>query len=234
MAAPLKSNRVAPLRSGFAAWNDAMVERYDIDRYYSESSWPVRWIERKRINTLARMANAQAPDRLLEVGCGAGHILQQFPKSFRVGLDLAARMLPRARGRLGRSVPLVRAAAEQLPFASATFDVVLCTEVLEHVLDPAIVVGELLRVVVPGGRIVISIPNEENIDRIKRMLRRTPVLRRLLRTLAAEGNEWHLHRFDWALFERIVNGNARIAERAAVPSPLLPVRYVAVLEPVAP
>jgi ubiquinone/menaquinone biosynthesis C-methylase UbiE len=226
------SSRLARIRGRFADWNDRMVERYDIERYYAESSWPVRWIEQQRIRALARLARVQPLQRLLEVGCGAGHVMQQFPQSSRIGLDLSARMLPRARGRLGAQVPLVRAAAEQLPFAAATFDVVLCTEVLEHVLDPATVVCELLRVTIPEGRIVISIPNEENIDRIKRTLRRTPILRRLLKTLAEEGNEWHLHRFDWSLFERIVNGNARISKRIAVPSALLPIRYVAVLEPV--
>jgi ubiquinone/menaquinone biosynthesis C-methylase UbiE len=221
-------------RIDFARWNDSMVERYDIDRYYAESSWPVRWIERKRMAALARLANVQPPDRLLEVGCGAGHILQQFRQAPQTGLDLSERMLARARGRLNGSTTLVRAAAERLPFGAASFDVVLCTEVLEHVLDPTVVIGELLRVAVPGGRIVISIPNEDNIDRAKRMLRQIPLLRRTLAFLAEEGNEWHLHRFDWALLERMVSGLARISRRIAVPSELLPIRYVASLEPIRP
>jgi ubiquinone/menaquinone biosynthesis C-methylase UbiE len=219
-------------RSGraFAEWNEAMVERYDIDRYYAESNRLVRWVEQRRLAALARLADVQPRDCLLEVGCGGGHVLQQFPQARRTGIDLSASMLRRAHIRLNGSAQLLRASADRLPFADGAFQVVLCTEVLEHVPDPSAVLRELMRVAAPGARVVISIPNERNIDRAKRMLRRTPVLSRVLRTLAEEGNEWHLHQFDWALLERNLQGVARVAERIAIPSVLMPIRYVASLE----
>src|SRR5262245_66293798 len=52
----------------FADWNEAMVERYDIDRYYAESRALVRWIEQRRMAALIKLADAQPRDRLLEVG----------------------------------------------------------------------------------------------------------------------------------------------------------------------
>src|SRR5262245_17651010 len=215
----------------FRAWNESMVERYDIDRYYAESKGLVRWIEQRRLSALVRLAEAQPRANLLEVGCGGGHVLQQFPQARRTGIDLSANMLRRARVRLNGTVQLLRGSAEQLPFADARFDVVLCTEVLEHVPDPAVVISELIRVAAPGARVIISIPNERNIDLAKRVLRRTPVLSRMLRTLAGEGNEWHLHQFDWSLLERNLQGVARVTRRVAIPTPLMPVRYVASLEP---
>jgi ubiquinone/menaquinone biosynthesis C-methylase UbiE len=215
----------------FAEWNETMVERYDIDRYYAESKGLVRWIERQRLAALIRLADVQPRDRLLEVGCGAGHVLQQFPQTRRTGIDLSANMLRRARARLNHTVSLLRGSADRLPCASGAFDVVLCTEVLEHVPDPSAVIGELMRVAAPGARVVVSIPNERNIDLAKRLLRRTPLLARMLRTLAEEGNEWHLHQFDWSLLERNLKGLARVAQRIAIPNPLLPIRYVASLEP---
>jgi SAM-dependent methyltransferase len=117
-----------------------------------------------------------------------------------------------------------------LPFATSTFDVVLCTEVLEHVPDPAAVIAELVRVARPGARIVVSIPNEANIDRAKRAIRKIPVIRSLLRTLAAEGNEWHLHHFDVALLQRMIEGRAVVARLRAIPTPVLPLRYVALIQ----
>jgi len=48
--------------------------------------------------------------------------------------------------------------AESLPFASAVFDSVLCTQVLEHVSQPGRVIGEAARVLRPGGRLVLSAP----------------------------------------------------------------------------
>ncbi|MGH7466954.1 MAG: class I SAM-dependent methyltransferase [Longimicrobiales bacterium] len=220
----------APSDRDFAEWNEAMVERYDIDRYYAESNSLVRWIERKRLSALARLADVQPRDHLLEVGCGGGHVLQQFPQARRTGIDLSTNMLRRARLRLNGSAHLLRGSADRLPFADGAFQVVLCTEVLEHVPDPSAVLRELIRVAAPGGRVVVSIPNERNIDRAKRMLRRTPVLARVLRTLADEGNEWHLHQFDWAMLERNLQGVARVAARIAIPSVLVPIRYVASLE----
>ncbi len=214
----------------FAVWNEAMVERYDIDRYYRDARGIVRWVENKRLAALDRLANAKARDRLLEVGCGGGHVLERFPEAHRFGVDLSENMLERAGKRLRGGATLLRASADALPFRAGSFDVVLCTEVLEHVPDPAAVIRELLRVSAPGARVVVSIPNERNIDRAKRVLRRTPVLSRMLRTLAEEGNEWHLHQFDWEMLERNLTGIARIRERIAVPNRIMPVRYVASLE----
>jgi SAM-dependent methyltransferase len=48
---------------------------------------------------------------------------------------------------------------ERLPFADAEFDSVVCMEGLEHTLDPAALIGELCRVVGPGGRIILTVPN---------------------------------------------------------------------------
>jgi 2-polyprenyl-3-methyl-5-hydroxy-6-metoxy-1,4-benzoquinol methylase len=222
----------APDRSspdGFAAWNEEMVERYDIERYYERAHPVVRWLEQRRLAALLRLARPRPGDRVLEVGCGAGHVLERFAVASRTGIDLSPGMLARTRRRLGAGVTLSRASADRLPFPDAAFDVVVCTEVLEHTPDPAAVVAELMRVAGPHGRVVVSIPNETEIDRVKRVLGRTPVLRRWLRTLAAEGNEWHLHRFDLALLRRIIAGSARIRGLVGIPGRLLPLRYVALL-----
>jgi ubiquinone/menaquinone biosynthesis C-methylase UbiE len=213
----------------FREWNEEMVERYDIERYYERSHPLVRWIEKQRIDTLVRLAAPKPGDRVLEVGCGAGHVLERFNGCTRTGIDLSAGMIEKTRRRLGAGVTLVRGVAESLPAATASFDVVICTEVLEHTRAPDTVIAELMRVAAPGARVVVSIPNEGAIDRAKRILRAIPVLRTMLRSLAAEGNEWHLHHFDRAFLQRIVAGRASIRTLAGVPSNALAVRYVALL-----
>lgn len=215
----------------FVAWNEEMVRRYDIEKYYADSHPIVRWIERRRLELLWRCAAPRTGDRILEVGSGAGHVLDRFRGFDRTGVDLSAAMIERARRRLGPGVPLLRGSALELPLRAAAFDVVLCTEVLEHVPDPAQAVTELMRVAAPGARVVVSIPNEQNIDRAKRLVRRIPVIRSLLRTLAAEGNEWHLHEFDAAMLRHAAAPHARVAAMHAVPYALMPLRYVAVLAP---
>ena len=225
----MQSNPVGGAYRSISEWNEAMVDRYDIERYYERSHFVVRWVERKRIEALRSLANTRPGERVLEVGCGAGHVLQHFKGTRRTGIDLSTAMLARARRRLGDAVTLLQGTAEQLPFQDGSFDVVLCTEVLEHTVDPARVLRELTRVVTPAGRVMVSIPNEATIDRVKRTIRRIPVLRTLLRTLAAEGNEWHLHNFDRAQLDRIAVGTARIETLQGVPNNALAVRYVALL-----
>jgi SAM-dependent methyltransferase len=59
-----------------------------------------------------------------------------------------------------RLTPLVDvvARAEQIPFPSQNFDLVLCTQMLQYVPDPALVISEIHRVLKPGGRLLLSVP----------------------------------------------------------------------------
>jgi ubiquinone/menaquinone biosynthesis C-methylase UbiE len=212
-----------------AEWNDEMVRRYDIERYYERSHPLLRWLEQQRLRALHSMAAPAAGERTLEVGCGAGHVLERFAEGWRVGIDLSGIMLERTRRRLGPDLPLVRGSADALPFADAAFDIVVCTEVLEHTTDPGSVIEELIRVAGPRGRVLVSVPNEKVIDRAKALLRRVPGLRSLLRNLAAEGNEWHLQTFDLGLLMTLSRQRARVSRVRAIPNRITPVRYVAEL-----
>jgi len=52
--------------------------------------------------------------------------------------------------------------SEPLPFADSEFDTVICLEGLEHLINPALLIEEFCRTVKPGGRIIISLPNIQN------------------------------------------------------------------------
>ncbi len=89
---------------------------------------------------------------LLDVGCGGGLLAPHVPAGYRhVGVDLSASALAVA---AEHGVEPIRADAAALPFADATFDVVVAGEVLEHVPDFRAVVAEALRVLRPGGTFV--------------------------------------------------------------------------------
>lgn len=95
--------------------------------------------------------------RLLDVGCGIGAYVRAFRRSspWVYGVDLDVAKLRRAR-------PLDRLAvapAETLPFATDVFDVVLLHEVIEHVDDDRAAVAEAVRVLRPGGAVVVFAPN---------------------------------------------------------------------------
>jgi SAM-dependent methyltransferase len=95
--------------------------------------------------------------RLVDVGCGTGATaseLGQFGKV--VGVDLSDRALNYCTRR-GLS-HLVRGRVEALPLASRAFDVLVATDIIEHIDDDLAGLREFLRVLKPGGHAVITVP----------------------------------------------------------------------------
>ncbi len=110
-----------------------------------------------------------AGERLLDVGCGEGrHSLAAYltPGVSVVGLDLSAKDLSTAKGRIDDMAPydpkgsiqFCQGDATRLPFPDHAFDRVICSEVLEHIPNFMAVLGELYRVLKPGGRLCVSVP----------------------------------------------------------------------------
>jgi ubiquinone/menaquinone biosynthesis C-methylase UbiE len=101
-----------------------------------------------------------ADGAILEVGPGPGVLLQTIAarSAGAVGLDLSPGMLVRARGRLRRagvSARLVQGNIMQLPFAAHTFDGIVLTFMFSAVPDGPAAMGELARVLCPGGVIAL-------------------------------------------------------------------------------
>jgi len=102
---------------------------------------------------------ARAEGRVLEVAIGTGLNLPQYPADATVtGIELSPAMLAIAKQRaagLGRDVGLHTGDAEALPFDEAAFDTVVCALSLCTIPDPAAAIGEMNRVLVPGGRLLL-------------------------------------------------------------------------------
>ena len=123
-----------------------------------QPSYVWRFGQERRLALIRRFLPLEGA-RILDVGCGLGAYVRRLGDfsdgAFGVDLDPA---------RVGRGASagvrgLVAAAAEALPFADAAFDGVLLNEVIEHVRDERETLSEALRVVRPGGRVVIFAPN---------------------------------------------------------------------------
>jgi ubiquinone/menaquinone biosynthesis C-methylase UbiE len=100
-------------------------------------------------------------DRALDLGCGAGDFTAALARAGgeAVGVDVAEAALERARSRHPevefRLVPF----DGPLPFEDGSFDLVWSSEVIEHVADTARWLSEVRRVLVPGGRLLLTTPS---------------------------------------------------------------------------
>lgn len=103
--------------------------------------------------------------RAVDVGCGNGAYTAAIAgdASSVVGIDIERQWLTafcsRQEDQAAR-VPLAQSAAEYLPLAGASFDVAFCIETLEHVRDERRALDELFRILRPGGRLVLIVPNK--------------------------------------------------------------------------
>lgn len=120
-------------------------------------SYVWRFGQDRRLALIDKFAPLQNK-RILDVGCGIGTYVRKFRQysNHVVGIDIDEDRV--AEG--ATSLPgLAVAVAENLPFPDESFDVVVLNEVIEHVRDDARSMAEVLRILCPGGRVVIYAPN---------------------------------------------------------------------------
>lgn len=139
------------LGSLFALRNSVKAADYDHRAY---DSWiPLqRYWQRRRFRIIRDYA-ADA-GRILDIGCGSSRIVQNLSEP--VGMDLALRKLRWLRDP-GRH--LVQGDMNRMPFGDGVFDAVISSEVIEHVPRERLDLGELVRVVRPGGLLIVGTPD---------------------------------------------------------------------------
>jgi SAM-dependent methyltransferase len=110
-------------------------------------------------------------DRILDIGCGEGrHVIKacQQKGAICVGADFGFEPLIQTQNKINfhrkfndvncKCVDLTRTDITKLPFKDNSFDVVICSEVLEHIPDDSKAMSELVRIVKPGKTLAVSVP----------------------------------------------------------------------------
>lgn len=226
-----------PNKETFEAWNEQHALKHDLDKFYNHPNRLFRYIENKRIKILLKFAEINETDKVLEVGCGVGHILERIQKGELTGIDISEIQIKRAKERLKDSAKLIKCSAENLPFDDKSFDRVICTEVFEHTLEPKLVLNEVYRILKDDGIISLSVPNEKLITLTKKTLLNFG-MRRILEPkeskwdLASRNNleEWHLH--EYSLKRILVESQTQfnVIQAARIPFSFIPFRYVLKLQ----
>lgn len=123
-----------------------------------EPSYVWRAGQDRRFKMIAAAAGSRMNGVILEDGCGVGMYMRQFlrftPHVYGLEFDP-----DRAKDASLVSPRVLNGAGESLPFPAERFDLVLSHEVLEHVQDDHASAAEIVRVLKPGGRAVIFVPN---------------------------------------------------------------------------
>jgi len=123
-----------------------------------------------RAEVLARVDGVRG-DEILEIGCGEGMMFDGTGTS-PVQMDVSFTRVSRAAGKCRY---LLCGDGYALPFASGSFEVVLLVAVLEHTREPWRVLAEANRVLKPGGRVIMVVPNDATMSAGRLLLRKFPI-----------------------------------------------------------
>jgi SAM-dependent methyltransferase len=123
-----------------------------------------------RAEVLARVDGLRGRD-ILEIGCGEGMMFDGTSVS-PVQMDVSMTRVGRAAGRCRL---LLCADGYQLPFAANSFTAVLLVAVLEHTREPWRLLAEARRVLKPGGRVIMVVPNDVTMSIGRLLLGKFPI-----------------------------------------------------------
>ena len=140
-----------------------------------------RHITQRRSRELLSGLKVAGEMRILDVGCSFGHKLCLLAKSgaeaFGVDIDDSLLEVGLKLAQANQvQVKFFRANAKRLPFANGTFDIVICSELIEHVKDWQKLIEEISRVAKGDGQILISSPNTRSLAIVKTLLIKSHLL----------------------------------------------------------
>ncbi|MBI5913625.1 class I SAM-dependent methyltransferase [Candidatus Azambacteria bacterium] len=134
-----------------------------MDDLYNAKNPLVRFVHRQRLSEIVKIVPRKEGVAVLDAGCGEGHLLAELYKKndcgAYYGADVTAVALERARERCSFA-HFYHGDLSHLDFNDGSFDVIIATEVLEHIIEYEEVMHELLRVLKKGGVLIVTFPNE--------------------------------------------------------------------------
>lgn len=129
------------------------IESADYDeRAFNSRILPQRLWQRRRYKIIMGMLDSR--DRILDIGCGTSRIIKGLPNA--VGLDINHKVL-RYLG--NKRNLLVEASIKDLPFKNGVFNIVICSEVIEHIHREDFKINEIRRVLVQDGVFILGTPD---------------------------------------------------------------------------
>jgi len=144
-------------------WTDFFKFRKDFDEWKNKRIWQENY-QQHTIGFLEEIIPDLRDKKILDLGCGMGGLLIAFKKEGfnAIGLDsnLDYCEIARLRGkRYNLNVEIINSEAEDMPIQSASFDLIVCKDTIEHVQNPMQVLNECKRILKKNGQIFINATN---------------------------------------------------------------------------
>jgi SAM-dependent methyltransferase len=125
-------------------------------KYVAKST---KWITSRFIDNIIEEIDGIGPESILDVGCGTGYVSGKIERSTGIevlGCDISRDRLSIAKKNVRGG--LLMADATRLPFEDSSFDLVVASEILEHLSDPVSSIEEIGRV--SKRYVMVTVPNE--------------------------------------------------------------------------
>ncbi len=149
-----------------------------MDELYHSKNPLVRFVHCQRLDAIVMAMPSKNGLNVLDAGCGEGHLINEINKknldNNYYGVDVVEIAIQKARGRCPFSKFSIMDLTN-LQFDDGFFDVIISTEVLEHIYDYQRVIAELTRVLAMNGVLIITFPNEVTWTIGRFLLGRKPV-----------------------------------------------------------
>lgn len=133
---------------------------YQGGRYKSATKEAFEELAWKKIDVFSKILKDQKFEKALDVGCGDGRVAQIMGERLGIafyGVDISKKGVELAK-KIGVKAK-VADLSSKIPFEDNYFDLVISTEVLEHVTDPDTFLKEIYRVLKPSGKLLLTTPN---------------------------------------------------------------------------
>ena len=131
----------------------------DIDTYYKKRAYSGMSSSRRR--AIIKLLGKPQNKKILDVGCGTGYLGREIKKLGEnkvIGIDISAKAIEEAKKVLDE-VFILNIEKDELPFTVSTFDIVILTDVLEHLYNPEAVLLKLRKYLKKNGFLIITVPN---------------------------------------------------------------------------
>jgi ubiquinone/menaquinone biosynthesis C-methylase UbiE len=204
--------------TGYIPMWDAFAKRkagsYLTDKY--DLTNIVGLVGRARAHEITRLLQLRPNDTLIDVGCASGYEVFSVAPEVKeaVGIDVARDFIDAANAYATehnvRNTKFLCTDGETIPFPNASFSKAICSEVVEHLIDPLPLLAEIKRVLKPGGTVVFTVPNWNSRGTVwKRLLHGfkeppfTPLTTFSLDSLTSHGDA-HVRQFSLRTFRELI------------------------------